>query len=111
MFNGQAEQDKFVVNVLNNKKNGYFLEIGANHPIKINNSYLLETKYNWKGIMVECENEFLPLYKQHRPNSNLRERTFNTNCIHNEPTPRNPRFADPFRFVRKKLSNFDGLYS
>jgi hypothetical protein len=69
MFNGQAEQDKFVVNVLNNKKNGYFLEIGANHPIKINNSYLLETKYNWKGIMVECENEFLPLYKQHRPNS------------------------------------------
>jgi hypothetical protein len=69
MFNGQAEQDKFVLNVLNNKENGYFLEIGSNHPIYINNSYLLETKYNWKGIMVEYVNDFLPLYKEHRPNS------------------------------------------
>jgi hypothetical protein len=69
MFNGQAGQDKFVLNVLNYKKNGYFLEIGSNHPIIINNSYLLETKYNWKGIMVEYVNDFLPLYKEHRPNS------------------------------------------
>jgi hypothetical protein len=69
MFNGQSQQDRFVLNVLNYKKNGYFLEIGSHHPIIINNSYLLETKYNWKGIMVDCVNDFLPLYKQHRPNS------------------------------------------
>jgi hypothetical protein len=69
MFNGQSQQDRFVLNVLNYKKNGYFLEIGSNHPIIINNSYLLETKYNWKGIMVEYVNDFLPLYKEHRPNS------------------------------------------
>uniref|UniRef100_A0A6C0DYM0 Methyltransferase FkbM domain-containing protein n=1 Tax=viral metagenome TaxID=1070528 RepID=A0A6C0DYM0_9ZZZZ len=69
MFNGQAEQDKFVLNVLNNKKNGYFLEIGSNHPININNSYLLEIGYDWKGIMIEYDNNFLPLYKQFRPNS------------------------------------------
>jgi hypothetical protein len=69
MFNGQAEQDKFVLNVLNNKKNGYFLEIGSNHPININNSYLLEIGYEWKGIMIEYDNNFLPLYKQFRPNS------------------------------------------
>lgn len=42
MFNGQAEQDKFVLNILKNKKKGFFLEIGSNHPIKINNSYILE---------------------------------------------------------------------
>jgi hypothetical protein len=69
MYLGQAEQDKFVLNVLNNKKNGYFLEIGSNHPIDINNSYLLETNYDWKGIMVEYESKFLSLYEQHRPNS------------------------------------------
>jgi hypothetical protein len=69
MFNGQAEQDKFVLNVLNNKKNGYFLEIGSNHPINTNNSYLLEIGYEWKGIMIEYDNNFLPLYKQFRPNS------------------------------------------
>jgi|UniRef100_A0A6C0CBV8 hypothetical protein len=69
MYNGQAEQDKFVLNVLNNKKNGYFLEIGSNHPIDTNNSYLLEIEYDWKGIMIEYDNNFLPLYKQFRPNS------------------------------------------
>jgi len=69
MYLGQAEQDKFVLNVLKNKKNGYFLEIGSNHPININNSYLLETKYDWNGIMVEYDSNFLSLYKEHRPNS------------------------------------------
>ena len=69
MYLGQAEQDKFVLNILKNKQNGYFLEIGSNHPVNINNSYLLETQYNWKGIMVEYNSSFLPLYKQYRPNS------------------------------------------
>lgn len=69
MYLGQAEQDKFVLNVLKGKKNGYFLEIGSNHPININNTYLLETKYDWKGIMVEYEHSYLELYKQYRHNS------------------------------------------
>jgi len=69
MYLGQANQDKFVLNVLKEKRNGYFLEIGSNDPIDINNTYLLETNYNWKGIMVEYDEKFLPLYKEHRPNS------------------------------------------
>ena len=69
MYSGQAHQDKFVVHILKEKKNGYFLEIGSNHPIHINNTYLLEKKYDWKGIMVEYESNYLPLYKEHRPNS------------------------------------------
>ena len=68
-YNGQAEQDKFVLNILKHKQNGYFLEIGSNDPITINNTYLLEKKYNWKGIMVEYTSSFLPLYKAHRSNS------------------------------------------
>ena len=69
MYLGQAAQDKFVLNILNKKENGYFLEIGSNHPITINNTFLLETKYNWRGIMIEYQSEYLPLYKEHRPNS------------------------------------------
>ena len=68
-FNGQVGQDYFVLKCLNFKKNGTFLEIGSNHPIDINNSYLLERDYNWTGYMVEYESRFLPLYKQHRPAS------------------------------------------
>lgn len=69
MYFGQAEQDKFVLHVLKHKKNGYFLEIGSNHPIDINNTYVLEKQYDWKGIMVEYNPSFLQLYQQHRPNS------------------------------------------
>jgi hypothetical protein len=69
MYLGQANQDKFVLKILKEKNNGYFLEIGSNHPIDINNSYLLEKTFNWKGIMIEYVNSFLPLYKEHRPNS------------------------------------------
>jgi len=69
MFNGQAEQDKFVCFILKNKYNGYFLEIGSHHPIEINNTYTLEKNYNWMGIMVEYDTRYLPLYKQYRPNS------------------------------------------
>lgn len=69
MFLGQAGQDKFIVNVLKGKKNGFFLEIGSNEPKHINNSYILEMDYDWKGIMVEYNPEFLPRYKIERPNS------------------------------------------
>jgi len=69
MYLGQANQDKFILNVLKEKTNGYFLEIGSNHPININNTYLLETIYKWKGIMIEYDPKYLQLYKEHRPNS------------------------------------------
>jgi hypothetical protein len=32
----QAYQDLFVINTLNNKQNGYFLEIGSNDPVNGN---------------------------------------------------------------------------
>lgn len=69
MYRGQAEQDKFVLHILKEKKNGIFVEIGSNHPSQINNTYLLESKYDWKGVMVEYDPSFLPLYKQYRNNS------------------------------------------
>lgn len=69
MYFSQACQDKFVVNVLKEKKHGAFLEIGSNHPITNNNTYTLEKNYNWKGIMVEYDKSYEKMYKQHRPNS------------------------------------------
>jgi len=67
--NSQACQDLFVLSMLNNKKNGYFLEIGSHDPISINNTYLLETQYDWKGIMVEYDPIYKPMYVEKRPNS------------------------------------------
>jgi len=68
---GQANQDKFVLSVLNYKKNGWFLEIGANHPIFTNNTFIMEKCLNWKGLMVEYSREYEELYKKYRTNNYL----------------------------------------
>jgi hypothetical protein len=65
----QAAQDLFVEAATNGKKDGFFLEIGSNHPQVHNNTFLLEKKYNWKGLMVEYDKSFAPLYDAQRPNS------------------------------------------
>ena len=65
----QASQDIFVRILTNNKKNGTFLEIGSNDPKIHNNTYILESKHNYKGIMVEYDNNFEKSYKMYRPNS------------------------------------------
>lgn len=46
-------QDLFILKTLNKKTNGTYLEIGANHPITDNNTFLLESEFNWTGISVE----------------------------------------------------------
>ena len=66
-FNGQAAQDYFVRKATGEKRNGTFVEIGSNHPVKINNSIRLETDLGWRGIMVEYDPDYLPLYQDYRP--------------------------------------------
>ena len=68
-YHGQALQDKFVLNVLKRKKNGTFLELGANDAIDINNTYTLEKDFGWNGIMIEYSEKHLQSYKEHRKNS------------------------------------------
>ena len=67
--NGQIGQDIFIMTCLKKKRDGTFLEIGSHHPAVINNTYFLEIKYKWRGVMVEYNEDFLDLYKFYRPNS------------------------------------------
>lgn len=50
----QVSQDLWVLEMLKNKKNGFFLDIGAYDGIKFSNSYILEKQYGWKGLLVEA---------------------------------------------------------
>lgn len=65
----QADQDTFVVLLTGGKQDGWFVEIGSNDPMVHNNTFLLEKKYNWKGLMVEWDGSFLTAYQLHRPRS------------------------------------------
>jgi hypothetical protein len=65
----QSGQDLFVLYCTKFKKNGTYLEIGSWKPKFGNNTYLLETQYNWEGFMVEHDKSLLEEYKLVRPNS------------------------------------------
>lgn len=65
----QASQDLFVLLCTKSKRSGTFLEIGSNHPITHNNSYLLESKYDWRGILIEYDGSFEDSYTTMRPKS------------------------------------------
>jgi hypothetical protein len=51
----QAYQDMFVLTMLNGKKEGTYLEIGAMDAVFINNTFLLESKFNWRGLSVDID--------------------------------------------------------
>jgi FkbM family methyltransferase len=69
MSYSQIGQDLRVIQTYNNKEDGFFIEIGASDGINLSNTYLLETKYKWKGICCEpVPNKFKELVNN-RPNS------------------------------------------
>jgi hypothetical protein len=62
----QAFQDMFVLGMLNGKKNGTYVEIGGDHPVVINNSYLLESEFGWKGVSFEIIQSAVDFYNTFR---------------------------------------------
>ena len=69
MSKSQLGQELEVIKFYNNKERGFFIEIGASDGLELSNTYLLETKYKWKGICCEpIPKKFEKLVKN-RPNS------------------------------------------
>ena len=73
----QIEQDLKVLKYFDYKKNGYFIEVGANDGIKLSNTYLLEKDYNWKGICIEPVPSIFNKLKKNRKSINLNYAVYN----------------------------------
>lgn len=64
----QALQDIFVLTMLSGKQNGVYVEIGGSDPININNTYILEKTFGWKGLSFEIDEEIVDYYNSTRIN-------------------------------------------
>jgi hypothetical protein len=62
-------QDLFVLSLLNGKQNGTYLEIGSGDPFIHNNTALLETEFDWKGISVDNQGALCYNFKEKRKNT------------------------------------------
>lgn len=54
----QLGQDLLVQFLLKEKEAGYFVEFGATNGVELSNTYLLEKKYGWDGILCEPMKSF-----------------------------------------------------
>jgi FkbM family methyltransferase len=64
--NSQLNQDLFVLILKNFKTNGIFVEFGVCDGIFLSNSFILEKKYNWSGVVCEPLKSFQTKLSQNR---------------------------------------------
>jgi len=69
----QGGIDLLLNHIFKNKKNGFYIDIGCNHPVKNNNTYLFYKK-GWSGINIDLDKKSIDLFKLFRPNDK------NINC-------------------------------
>lgn len=50
---GQEGEDILLTRVFGNKKNGFFVDVGAHHPTRFSNTYMLSLK-GWSGINIDA---------------------------------------------------------
>lgn len=64
----ESYQDMFTLSMLNGKRNGTYLEIGAGNSFYGNNTALLETKFDWSGVSLDIEQSFVEAFSNERKN-------------------------------------------
>ena len=62
----QFDEDLFLKKYFENKKKGFFVDIGCHHPFKGNNTFLLY-KLGWSGINIDLNKISIDLFNIARP--------------------------------------------
>ena len=57
--------DSLITNIFKDNNDGFYVDIGCGHPIKNNNTYLLN-KRGWKGINIDLDEENIDLFNIYR---------------------------------------------
>lgn len=61
-------QESWVLNMLSEKRDGFYLEIGSGHPEIGSNTLLLEQDFNWSGLGIDIDSRISDTYNLMRNN-------------------------------------------
>ncbi len=59
--------DLLISYIFKNQKKGYYIDVGCNHPVFSNNTYLLHKK-GWSGINIDLDKKCVNLFNTFRKN-------------------------------------------
>lgn len=62
----QEGEDMILQRIFENKKNGFYIDVGAHHPKRFSNTYLFYKK-SWTGINIDAMPGSMKLFKKFRP--------------------------------------------
>lgn len=71
-YYSQSDQDKWVCEFLNFKKNGFYLDIGAYDGVQTSNTFVLEKELGWSGICIEANSRAFESLSLNRNSTNLK---------------------------------------
>ena len=60
-------EELFIRDYFQDRRNGVFVDVGANHYRKESNTYYLETTLGWSGVAIDALEEFAADYRKYRP--------------------------------------------
>ena len=63
----QGSMDLILNHIFKDKNDGFYIDVGCQHPIKNNNTYLLYKK-GWTGVNIDLDNVNIDLFNFFRPN-------------------------------------------
>lgn len=64
----QEGEDRILYSLFSllNKKNGFYVDVGAHHPQRFSNTYIFYLQ-GWRGINIDANADVFPLFQKERP--------------------------------------------
>jgi FkbM family methyltransferase len=70
--NSEHGEEWLIRDFYHDRRGGVFVDVGANHYRRFNNTYYLDVELGWTGIAVEPQTRFSADYATFRPNTRFR---------------------------------------
>lgn len=64
----QSGEDIILRNIFIDKSDGFYVDIGAFHPVIVSNTHYFHTFKNWRGINLDARPNSMKLFNKLRPN-------------------------------------------